>query len=334
MNKKITFFRRQCLLLFAALLSFPVLNLQAQQVPRQSTPGQSVEALHAAFGTHQARAVHAKGIILDGTFTPAATAATLTTAAHLQNKSVPVTVRFSDFTGIPDISDVNDLANPRGLAIKFHLPDGSSADIVCHSFNGFPVATSDEFRDLLLAIASSGPDAPKPTNLDQFLSGHPGAKTFLTTQKPAPVSYGTIPYFGVNSFKFTNKEGNSEFIRYQFIPQEGEHFLTKEEIAKADPNYLQKEIAERVGKHALKFKLFAQVAEKGDKIDDPSIPWPASRKLVLLGTVEIMKVAPNTSADDKALSFIPNNIPAGISTADPMIDFRSEAYPISVKERQ
>jgi catalase len=34
------------------------------------------------------------------------------------------------------------------------------------------------------------------------------------------------------------------------------------------------------------------------------------------------------------LFFIPNNVPDGNQTADPMVDFRSKAYPISVKERQ
>ena len=74
-----------------------------------------------------------------------------------------------DFTGIPD-------ANPRGFALKFTLPDGSSADVVTHSFNGFPTATAEEFRKLLLAIPVSGPGAAKPTALDTFLGAHPIAK--------------------------------------------------------------------------------------------------------------------------------------------------------------
>ncbi|CAN5479015.1 catalase family peroxidase [soil metagenome] len=305
----------------------------AQTTPQQSSPGQLVDALHSAFGKHPARAVHAKGIILEGTFTPAVEAASITTAVHFKNGKLPVVVRFSDFTGIPDISDANGLANPRGFAIKFKLPDGSSTDIVGHSFNGFPTATSDEFRELLLAIGASGADAAKPTALDNFLGGHPIAKTFLTTQNPAPLSYATTSYFGVNAFKFTNEKGESHFIRYQFITEE-EHYLTADETAKADPDYLQKEIPLRVAQHSFKFKMYAQVAEAGDKIDNPSIAWPASRKLVFLGTVEIQKMASNSVAEDKALSFIPNNIPAGIAPADPMINFRSQAYPISVKERQ
>ena len=71
---------------------------------------------------------------------------------------MPILVRFSDFTGIPEIPDTIGDANPRGFALKITLPDGSTADFVSHSFNGFPTATSAEFRELLLTIAASGRD--------------------------------------------------------------------------------------------------------------------------------------------------------------------------------
>ena len=298
-----------------------------------SSPGQLVDALHSAFGKHPARAVHAKGIILEGDFMPSAHAASLTTASHLQKTRSAVTVRFSDFTGIPDIPDNIGLANPRGFAIKFRLPDGSTTDIVGHSFNGFPTPTSDQFRELLLAIGASGPDAAKPTALDKFLGSHPIAKTFLTTQK-TPASFGTIAYFGVNAFELTNHAGAHHYVRYQFLPVAGEHLSTADELAKAGPNYLMEEIRSHVAKGPIKYEMYAQLAEAGDVITDPSVAWPDSRKKVLLGTIEIRRLASNTPEQDKALAFSPNNLPDGIKTADPMLDFRSKAYPISVKGRQ
>ncbi|HYP99011.1 MAG TPA: catalase [Polyangiaceae bacterium] len=129
----------------------------------KSSPRQLVDALHTAFGEHHSRAVHAKGIILSGIFIPDTQAATLTRAAHLQSTNSNVLVRFSDFTGIPNIPDNHDAANPRGFAVKFTLPDGASTDIVGHSFDGFPTPNSDQFRELLLAIAASGPGAEQPS---------------------------------------------------------------------------------------------------------------------------------------------------------------------------
>jgi catalase len=307
----------------------------AQNTGTKATSTEMVDALHAAFGKHpNARAVHAKGLFFKGTFTPAAGAKTLSMAPHLQNLTLPVTVRFSDFTGIPDISDTIGGSNPRGMAIKFQLGNGKSTDIIAHSFNGFPVATTDEFREFLLDISKSGPDAPHPNPIEQFLGTHPIAKHFLTTQKPPSVSYGTLSYFGVNSFKFINNKGNSTFIRYQIIPETGEQFLTTEEFKHSGSDYLSAEIKTRVAKSPVRFKLYAQVAAAGDEIENPSIAWPNERKRVLLGTITVSRLTDNSLEADKALIYYPGNLPKGIEIADPMVADRAKLYPVSVKERQ
>ncbi|GAH52043.1 unnamed protein product, partial [marine sediment metagenome] len=87
--------------------------------------------------------------------------------------TLPVTARFSDAGGLPDLHDAAPEANPHGIAIKFHLPNGVDSDIVANSFKFFPVATPEDFRDLQLAAASSAPGAPKSAQLDAFLKAHP-----------------------------------------------------------------------------------------------------------------------------------------------------------------
>src|SRR6266436_7613712 len=62
------------------------------------------------------RPAHAKGILLTGGFTPSSEAASLTRAPHLHRDSSPVTVRFSNFAGIPTIPD-ND-PQVRALAVS------------------------------------------------------------------------------------------------------------------------------------------------------------------------------------------------------------------------
>ncbi|MBV8130832.1 MAG: hypothetical protein JO114_24540, partial [Planctomycetaceae bacterium] len=75
---------------------------------------QLVDALNALFGLHRGyRPVHAKGIVCEGTFSPAATAASFSRAPHLQSGPVPITVRFSDFAGVPTVPDGDPLASPR-----------------------------------------------------------------------------------------------------------------------------------------------------------------------------------------------------------------------------
>jgi catalase len=297
-------------------------------------PAALVDALHSAFGQHHERAVHAKGILLQGSFLPTAQAHELSHAALFAGVSIPVTVRFSDFAGIPDIPDTADLANPRGFAVKFQLADGSQTDVVTHSFNGFPVATASEFGQLLRAIGSSGENAPHPTALDSFLSTHPIAKAFLTTQKPAPFSYATLPYFGVNSFRFTDAKGHQRFVRYRFVPVAGEHFLDAATLKAKGPDYLSQDIAARVAKTPVRFDWFAQISAPGDVIADPSIAWPESRKLVKLGTITITKMVADQAVASKSTVFMPGTLPAGIDAADPMIGARNASYSISFGERQ
>jgi catalase len=306
-------------------------TFSASQSP---TPAELVDALNLVFGKHTYyRPVHAKGIVLEGRFLPSPSAATLSKAPHFQNVAVPLTIRFSDFAGIPTVSDTDALASPHGLALKFHLPDGSETDLVIHSFNGFPAATTDDFRQLLIAIGSSGPGVATPTPADTYLETHPIAKYFLGSQQPPPVSFATLTYFGVNTFKFTNAEGQVSFGRYRVEPQEGNKFLPEEEIAKVAPDYLADEIRQRVARAPVRLSLRVQISEPGDKIDDPSIAWPDTRKIIELGAIEIEKVVPDSDAAERALLFLPAELPVGIEPADPMIQARNASYIVSYGRR-
>ena len=172
-----------------------------------------------------------------------------------------------------------------------------------HSFNGFPTRTSDEFAQLLRALGTSGPDVPRPTALDRFLDTHSVAKTFLTTQKPAPVSYATLTYYGVNAFTFVDGQQRRSHVRYRFVPKAGEQFLDATALRAKGPSYLAEEIASRVAAAPITFDWYAQVAVPGDVIDDPSVAWPESRRLVLLGTITIRNAAGDLAQADKALLF-------------------------------
>src|SRR5215471_13412924 len=118
-----------------------------------ATPESFVDAINLAFGEQTTqRAAHAKGVVLLGKFVPSAAAASVSKALHFKHE-VPVTVRFSANSGILKIADVDPRADPRGLAIKFRLPDGSDTDLVAHSYDGFPAKNPEEFQQFFLAVA-------------------------------------------------------------------------------------------------------------------------------------------------------------------------------------
>jgi catalase len=244
-----------------------------------------------------------------------------------------VTVRFSNFAGIPTVADNDPLASPHGLAIRFHLPDGSNSDIVAHSFNGFPSATASDFRDLLIALAGSGPNAAKPTPLDTYLGSHPVAKSFLTAPKPAPVSYATLPYFGVNTFAFTNADNEVTYGRYQFLPVSGAHYLSDEQAKHESADYLRDEFGERLRQGPVRFSLVLQIAGTGDDLSNPSIAWPDTRRTLELGEISISRSVADNDLANQALLFNPSALPDGIAAADPMIAARSGAYAESYGRR-
>ena len=300
-------------------------------------PLAAVDALNKLSGGPHAgyRANHAKGVLVMGSFTPAESAASLSKAPHFAvGQSVPVIVRFSNGTGVPTLPDADPNGSPHGIAIRFNLPQGAYTDIVSISSNGFPVATPEEFVALLDAIGQSGPGAAKPSPIEQFMGSHPIALKWATTPRPPPVSFGTLAFYGVNAFKFTNAKGQSNFVRYQILPVAGERILSDADAAKAKPNYLMDELPARIAQGPVKFRLLAQLADAGDTINDGSVVWPPERKLVELGTISLTTTAVDQVKEQKALLFNPLTLTAGIEpSADPVLLIRPAAYGVSFAQR-
>lgn len=288
------------------------------------------------FGLHPGfRPAHAKGTMLTGSFTPAPGAPALTRAPHLARPSTPVTVRFSNSTGLPQIPDSAPDANPRGMAIRFNLAEHTHTDIISHSTDGFPARTGDEFLSLLRAVASSGPDVASPKPIEIFLGAHPATLAFVQTPKPFPSSFARDTYFGVTAFAFTNAAGETKFGRYRIVPEAGNDFLSDAQVAALAPDYHFDEIRQRVARGAIRFKILVQVAAAGDVTDDATVHWPESRPLVELGTVELTGTANDDSAEQKHIIYDPIPRVDGIEpSADPLLELRAAIYLVSGRRRR
>jgi catalase len=288
------------------------------------------------FGLHPGfRAAHAKGLMLTGTFRPAAAAQSLTRAPHILRASTPVTARFSNSTGVPQIPDNVPDANPRGFAIRFNLAEHVHTDIVSHSTDGFPTRDGCQFLELLRAIAASGPDVPSPKPVEQFLGSHPAALAFVQAPKPFPSSLARETYFGVTAFAFTNAAGQTKFGRYRIVPAQGNDYLTAEQVSGISPNYHYDEIAARVAKEPVRFRIMVQVADATDPSDDATVHWPENRAQVEFGTVELTAVMPDSVAQQKHIIFDPIPRVDGIeASADPLLELRAAIYLISGRRRR
>ena len=322
--------------LLAVIAAAPALA-QAPASPASapaSTAVQSVDVMNKLWGRHPGmRANHAVGVVVEGTFTPAPAAAGLSSAAMFAGKPVPVTVRFSNATGLPNLADGAGDANPHGMAIRFRPEGADYVDVVIVSLPYFPVATGEEFVQLLQAASESGPGAPKPTKIEQFIAAHPAvAKAGADVR--TPTSFARETYNGIDAFIFVNAKGERQPFRYQFQPVAGGEHLDKEAAAKMAPDFLRTELQERLKKDAVGFRVMAQLANPGDQTKDPSQPWPADRRMVDMGTITLTTAPADQEAAQRGLRFLPNHLQPGIEVSDdPLIDARVRSYVISFGRR-
>jgi len=294
-------------------------------------------ALDRLFGLHPGfRAVHAKGVMCSGAFTPTEEAGELSRALHLTRASTPVVVRFSDFAGVPNIPDnAAEGASPRGMAVRFFLADHVHTDLVMHSAEAFPVRTGEEFLEFARAIATSGPDAAHPTPIEKFLGGHPNALRFVQLPKPIPTSFARESYFGVSAFKFTNPAGLSRHGKYRVLPAAGNEYLTPEDAAAKSPDFLGEEIAARLGNGPVRFRIMVQLAEPGDEVSDATATWPATRRQIELGTINLTKMVNHLEPEMRKIIFDPIPRLEGIAaTDDPLFEVRAAIYLRSGRRRR
>ncbi|MGE1173386.1 catalase family peroxidase [Pseudomonas sp. BW7P1] len=316
----------------------PLTSTRTASVSQDKLYDALLDALYATFGKHSGfRATHAKGVLVNGFFTASPAAATLSRAAHLQGQPVPVVLRFSNFSGVPATVDGDPMASPRGLAVRFRLPNGEVTDIVSHSFDGFPVATPEDFLVFLQGIAATVSTPPDPQPLQAFLAEHSRARHFLETAKPAPSSYTRLEYFGVNSLVFSNRENQEHIVRYRIEPLTGQSLISDQQAARMPVDYLQDELTARLAKGPAQMRLIAQLAEPGDVVEDGSIPWPRNRREVELGLFTLDSVVPDEDQQSlqQRLDFSPGRLPDGIALSrDPMTLARDRIYQRAALRRQ
>jgi catalase len=311
---------------------------QTQMQPPDPLSRDALQAFDDLSGVHPGfRPVHAKGVLLSGTFTPSASVTTLTNAPHVTRPSIPVEVRFSNFAGVPNVPDFDEEnASPRGMAIRFYLAEHSHTDMIAHSVDGFPVRTADEFVQFLRAIHASGPDSPKPTPIEAFLGSHPAALEFVQAPKPIPTSFAKEHFFSVSAYKFTNAEGVTKFGRYRILPENGAtEYLDKASAAKQTPNFLFDELNDRIARGPVRMRILVQVAGESDVVDNSTVHWPADRPQMEFGTVELNALVPEQDAMQRQIIFDPIPRVAGIeSSGDPLLEPRASVYLASGRRRR
>ncbi|MGF7134161.1 catalase [Paraburkholderia sp. EB58] len=299
--------------------------------PGRLTPAKIVNALAPPGGPALGfRRNHAKGICFTGSFESNGAAAALSKAPMFAAGSYPVTGRFNLATADPKAPDAT--VRVRGLGLRIVAPDGSEWRSAMIDAPIFAVSTPQAFYALLKAAADkSDPDAMK-----NFIAAHPEFGAFAAWAGSAPwtASFAQEQYNSLNSFIFTNAEGQDQAVRWSFVPAAQPEAVTPDQLKARGDDFLDADITQRVQSGPQKWTLVVTVANPGDPTADPTKAWPADRRKVEAGTLVVNAIEPEVDGPCRDLNFDPTVLPPGMQVSDdPFPAARSAAYSVSFNRR-
>lgn len=296
-----------------------------------------VDAMEANTLAHPGfRRNHAKGVCVAGTFRGSGQGRALSTATVFSGEPVPVLGRLS--IGGPDPHGADNSARVRSMALQFGDAGAGQWRMALNSFPFFAVATPQAFHQQTLA---KRPDPatgkPDPAAMDKFLAAHPQARRFGEWAKTAPWSdsWANTHYNSVNAFRFIDADGTERFVRWSMRPHAAFHALDDVGRNRANADFLSAELQTRLAQGPLSWDMVVTLAAPGDAVDDPSRPWPGTRRQVVAGTLSLVHAEPQATGECRDVNFDPLILPSGIApSGDPILAARSAAYSQSFNRRQ
>lgn len=305
--------------------------------PHRLTPGKIINAFEQANGEHPGfRRNHAKGVGVSGYFESNGKGAAYSRAVVFQPGQVPVLGRFALAGGQPYQADA--AGTVRSLALLFQLPDGEEWRTGMNNIPVFPVRTAQGFYDQLHAsVPDPKTGKPDPEKMKAFLAAHPEAAAALQLIRTRQISSGFADstYNALNAFYFINATGKSVPVRWSLVPVQPFAPVDAAKLAAQGTNYLFDTLIAGIHAHPLQWRLVVTLGQPGDPTADATLPWPASREQVEVGTVTLDHVESEATSPVRDINFDPLVLPAGIAGSDdPLLSARSAAYARSFTRRE
>lgn len=304
------------------------------------------------------RPVHTIGMGVKGKFVASDVARTFCIAEHFKGESIDVSVRFSN--GLGGLEQHDGWSDVRGMATRFHLPDGRATDLIATTLGEFFVRNVEDFFEfarvakletygrrspwqkiwdiLQLKVPPRDPYPNETRNVDAgallYANRHRFAQlgVFQVGLIGAPVSYARASYHAVHTFVVTGPDGVRRPVRFSWQPVAG--VRNTDPTAVPRDKYLREELEKRLRPWPARFMLMMTIGEAGDALDDPTKPWPGTRIRVVMGTLTLTEVPEDQEAAAERISFNPCRLVPGIeASGDPILEARMGAYEVSRKMR-
>ncbi len=305
--------------------------------PGALTPARVVDRFEQVNGPHPGfRRNHAKGLCVTGSFAGNGAGAPLSKASLFSaGRMTPVEGRLALAGGQPYAADAE--ATVRSLALRFRLPDGDEWRSGMNNIPVFPLRTPEAFYEQLLAAK---PDPvtgkPDPERLKAFFAAHPESVKAVALIKARTVTAGFADstFWSLNAFRFVAPDGHATPVRWAFVPEQRATPETAAQAARTDKNYLFDDLVARLRQGPLRWHLVLTLGRTDDPTTDATLPWPADRESVDVGTLSLTGAAPEEAGNCRDINFDPLVLPEGIAPSDdPLLSARSAAYSRSFTRR-
>ncbi|EMY32502.1 catalase [Arthrobacter crystallopoietes BAB-32] len=281
------------------------------------------------------RVVHARGFVAYGTFEATGKwgdepIANFTRAKLFQEagKKTDVAIRFSTVIGGHDSSEA--ARDPRGFAVKFYTEDGNW-DLVGNNLAVFFIRDAIKFPDV---IHSLKPDPitfrQDPARIFDFMSQTPECMHMLVnlfSPRGIPADYRHMQGFGVNTYKWCNKAGDTVLVKYSWQPHQGVKSLTEADAANiqaTDTGHASKDLFEAIerGDHP-KWDLYVQLMSDDehpeldwDPLDDTKT-WPEQDFVPkLVGTMTLNRNVGDHHNENEQIAFGTGVLVDGLDFSD------------------
>ncbi|WP_264006323.1 catalase family peroxidase [Mycolicibacterium sphagni] len=273
---------------------------------------------------------HAKGVVVSGYFDSNGNGQALSTAAVFRAGQVPVVGRFSLAGGNAHMTDTPGAA--RGLGLAFGFPQGWQWRMAMLNLPVFPDNSARGFYDRLLASKPApGTGQPDPEAMKAFLAAHPETAAAMAVIKkhPPTAGFGDSTFRGLNTFYFVNNAGARTPVRWSLVPEQ-----SAPAPRSGDPNGLFDAVVRQLRGGPLRWRLLITVANPGDPLTDPTLPWPDDRRSIDVGTLTLTTATTEAPGNARDINFDPLTLPDGIEASDdPLLSARSDVYAASYRQR-
>src|SRR5262249_1245298 len=202
---------------------------------------------------------------------------------HFNGKPVDASVRFSN--GLGGLEQHDGWSDVRGMATRFHLPDGTAHDLIGTTLGEFFVRNVDDFFEfaevaklapygkrspwqkiwdlLQLKVPARDPYPKETQNVDagalRYATRHRFAQlgALEVGRIGAPVSYARASYHAVHTFIVAAPDGVRRPVRFSWQPVAGVRNTNPAAVPQA--KYLHAELEERLRRWPARFMLMMTI---------------------------------------------------------------------------